>query len=201
MFGALHNKAPRTMVDASYPCRCRHQAVTSTHSQTLMSIANSPQRPIIIVTGANKYVPVSLTPPTTLLNHPHPSRDNSGVGFGICRRLLYGLAQNSPDDARSIFPQLPRTGGAERGPRIELEYHPYAGATLIMACRSRQRAEAARAQLLELFERDVARLRTAAPGGAERVAAFRANLVIAIHVLDLASARSTLAFADEVART
>jgi 3-keto steroid reductase len=71
-----------------------------------------------------------------------------------------------------------------------------------MACRSRQRAEAARAQLLELFERDVAQLRaTAAPGGAERVAAFRANLVIAIHVLDLASARSTLAFADEVART
>lgn len=70
-----------------------------------------------------------------------------------------------------------------------------------MACRNRQRAEAARAQLLELFERDVARLRTAVPGGAERVAAFRANLVIAIHVLDLASARSTLAFADEVVRT
>ena len=166
-----------------------------------MSITNSlPQRPIIIVTGANKYVPVCLTPPTTPLNHPRPSRENSGVGFGICRRLLYGLAQNTPDDARSVFPRLPRTGGSEREPGLELEY-PCAGATLIMACRSRQRAEAARAELLELFERDVARLRTAAPGEAERVAAFGANLVVAIHVLDLASVWSTLAFADEVART
>ncbi|KAH9995177.1 hypothetical protein BJV74DRAFT_883994 [Russula compacta] len=56
-----------------------------------------------------------------------------------------------------------------------------------MACRSRQRAEAARQQLLELFEDNVAGLRGTA-SGAERVAAFRANL-------------STLAFADEVART
>jgi len=69
-----------------------------------------------------------------------------------------------------------------------------------MACRSRQRAEAARKELLELFERDVAPLR-AAPGGAERVAAFRANLVVSVHLLDLASVQSTLAFADEVART
>ncbi|KAH9991659.1 hypothetical protein BJV74DRAFT_836115 [Russula compacta] len=69
-----------------------------------------------------------------------------------------------------------------------------------MACRSRQRAEAARKQLLELFEDDVAGLRGTA-SGAERVAAFRANLVLAIHTLDLASVQSTLGFADEVART
>jgi len=69
-----------------------------------------------------------------------------------------------------------------------------------MACRSRQRAEAARTQLLELFEDDVALLRRV-PGSAERVDAFRANLVVAIHTLDLASVRSTLEFADEVART
>ncbi|KAI9453227.1 hypothetical protein F5148DRAFT_1378490 [Russula earlei] len=69
-----------------------------------------------------------------------------------------------------------------------------------MACRSRRRAEAARTQLLELFESDVARLR-GATDTAERVAAFRANLVVAIHTLDLALVQSTLAFADEVART
>lgn len=70
-----------------------------------------------------------------------------------------------------------------------------------MACRSQQRAEAARTQLLELFEKDVASLRRRIPGGEERVAAFRKNLVVAIHLLDLASVQSTLAFADEVAHT
>ena len=38
-------------------------------------------------------------------------------------------------------------------------------------------------------------------GAESRVEAFRANLVVAVHLLDLASVRSTLAFADEVART
>ena len=67
-----------------------------------------------------------------------------------------------------------------------------------MACRNRQRAEAARTLLLEQFEKDVAR---STPKGAEHVAAFCKNLVVAIHTLDLASVQSTLAFADEVART
>ena len=116
----------------------------------------------------------------------------SGVGFGICRRLLYSLVQDSPDDARPLFP---RSGADEPG----LEY-PCAGLTLIMACRSRQRAEAARTQLLALFESDVARLRRS-PGIAERVEAFRANLIVEIHTLDLASVQSTLAFAEDVART
>ena len=77
-----------------------------------------------------------------------------------------------------------------------------------MACRNRQRAEAARAKLLELFEDDVARFYLRRRGsnsdgdGAERrVEAFRANPVVAVHLVDLASVRSTLAFADEVART
>jgi len=69
-----------------------------------------------------------------------------------------------------------------------------------MACRNRQRAEAARTLLLEHFEKDVAELRST-PGGAERVKTFRKNLVISIHALDLASVQSTLAFADEVAHT
>ena len=76
-----------------------------------------------------------------------------------------------------------------------------------MACRNRQRAEAARAKLLEQFEEDVARFylrkrgsKSGGDGAERRVEAFRANLVVAVHLLDLASVRSTLAFADEVAR-
>ncbi|KAI0299721.1 hypothetical protein B0F90DRAFT_1630705 [Multifurca ochricompacta] len=134
-----------------------------------MPSTNQSARPIIIVTGAN-----------------------NGVGFGICRRLLYNLVQKNPDDARALFP---RSGAEDPG----LEY-PCTSLTLIMACRSRQRAEAARIQLLELFEKDVVELR-GTPADLKRVSAFRANLVVAIHTLDLASVQSTLAFALEVART
>ena len=80
-----------------------------------------------------------------------------------------------------------------------------------MACRNWQRAEAARAKLLELFEDDVAwfynfylrrrRSKLGGVGAERRVEAFRAILVVAVHLLDLASVRSTLAFADEVVRT
>ncbi|KAI9448559.1 NAD(P)-binding protein [Lactarius indigo] len=137
----------------------------------MSSTTTVPARPIIIVTGAN-----------------------NGVGFGICHRLLYNFAQNSPDDARPLFPLSGATDVADIA-------YPCEGLTLIMACRSRQRAEVARAQLLELFEKDVAQLLRNTPGEKERVAAFRKNLVVAIHSLDLASIQSTLAFADEVART
>jgi len=111
------------------------------------------------------------------------------------------LAQISPDDARPLFPR--RSGDTDDDDERGLEY-PCVGLTLIMACRSRQRAEAARAQLVQLFEHDVARsMRGGAPSsdGTERIAAFRASLVVAIHVLDLASVQSTLAFASQVART
>jgi len=108
--------------------------------------------------------------------------------------LLYNLAQNSPDDSRPLFPLSGATDAADVA-------YPCAGLTLIMACRSRQRAEVARTLLLELFEKDVAPLQQSTPGGAERIAAFRKSLVVAIHLLDLASVQSTLAFADEVART
>lgn len=113
----------------------------------------------------------------------------SGVGFGICRRLLCNIAQSNPEDARPLFPLSGTTTDA-----TDIAY-PCEGLTLIMACRNRQRAEVARTQLLEQFEEDVASLRE------ERVAAFRKNLVVAIHLLDLASVRSTLAFADEIVHT
>ncbi|KAI9436551.1 hypothetical protein F5148DRAFT_1294528 [Russula earlei] len=122
--------------------------------------------------------------PVIIVTGANKLRDLSSSPLRFC--------QTSPDDALSV---LPHSGVDEQG----IEY-PCAGLTLIMACRSRRRAEAARTQLLELFESDVARLR-GATDTAERVAAFRANLVVAIHTLDLALVQSTLAFADEVART
>jgi 3-keto steroid reductase len=142
----------------------------------------------------------SLHPPSRVYHsaaHRFPRAD-SGVGFGICRRLLHAILQNNPDDAHPLFPP-----SAAEEPGVE---YPCTGLTLIMACRNRQRADAARAKLLELFEDDVAfYLRKGSKsdgGGAQRrVEAFRANLVVAVHLLDLASVRSTLAFADEVART
>jgi 3-keto steroid reductase len=77
-----------------------------------------------------------------------------------------------------------------------------------MACRSRQRAEDARKKLLESFEDDAARFLSGSSGSGReaqvqrrRVKNFRENLIVAVHLLDLASVQSTLAFADEVACT
>jgi 3-keto steroid reductase len=166
-----------------------------------MSTSSTPVRPIIIVTGANKYVfffhrdAFTHSGANTFLRH-------SGIGFGICHRLLHNILQNSttPDDASPLFPR----SGAEGEPQ-GIEY-PCAGLTLIMACRSRQRAEDARKKLLQLFEDDVARFLLENSGrGAEterrRVEKFCENLIVAVHLLDLASVQSTLSFADEVART
>jgi len=127
---------------------------------------------------------------------------HSGIGFGICHRLLHNVLQNSttPDDASPLFLH----SGTEGEPQ-GIEY-PCAGLTLIMACRSRQRADDARKKLLKLFEDDVARFLLNSSGREaeierRRVEKFCENLVVAVHILDLASVQSTLAFADEVART
>ena len=164
-----------------------------------MSTPSGPARPIIIVTGANKYV-VFCHPHARLTSSPVRA-GNSGIGFGICHRLLQNVLQNSttPDDANPLFP----CSGAEGEPQ-GIEY-PCAGLTLIMACRSRQRAEDVRKKLLELLEDNVARSLMSISGREaeterRRMTKFCENLVIAVHLLDLASVQSTLAFADEVAR-
>ena len=127
---------------------------------------------------------------------------HSGIGFGICHRLLHNVLQNSttPDDAGPVFPR----SGAE-GESQGIEY-PCDGLTLIMACRSRQRAENARKKLLKMFEDDVAQFLLGSSGREaeterRRVEKFCENLVVEVHLLDLASVKSTLAFADEVTRT
>ena len=68
-----------------------------------------------------------------------------------------------------------------------------------MACRSRQKAEAARTLLLELFDTEVRKseLHKHNP----HVQNFRQNIDIYIHILDLASVRSVLTFCDELKNT
>src|ERR1700679_3807053 len=101
------------------------------YSHYSMSTPSGPARPIIIVTGANKYV-VFFHPDATCLPIPaltflRARGGHSGIGFGICHRLLHNVLQNSttPDDASPLFPR----SGAEGEPQ-GIEY-PCAGLTLI----------------------------------------------------------------------
>ncbi|KAI0316123.1 hypothetical protein OF83DRAFT_1164480 [Amylostereum chailletii] len=125
--------------------------------------------PIIVVTGAN-----------------------NGIGFGICRRLLFQLSLAKPTDATPKFER----SGAES---LHIPY-PCVGLTLIMACRSTERAEAAKMELLQLFEEDVSQSELHKKD-TQHVEDFRQNLELKIHKLDLASVQSVLHFADELKQT
>ncbi|KIO03131.1 hypothetical protein M404DRAFT_1001750 [Pisolithus tinctorius Marx 270] len=127
-------------------------------------------RPIIIVTGAN-----------------------SGVGFGICHRLLVQLSSNRCEDAYPKYPFHNFLASAD--PQLPCE-----GLTLILACRSRQRAEAAKSQLYSLLDKHISQLRKS-PRYDGRADKFRQNLVISVHLIDLACVRSVFDFADEVTQT
>ncbi|CAE6446193.1 unnamed protein product [Rhizoctonia solani] len=119
------------------------------------------KRPIILVTGAN-----------------------SGVGFGVCHRLLVQLSQKLPPDASPKAQKYPIAS-----PDNEISpFLPVDGLTLILACRSAQRAETARSNLYKLIDDELARRDT--PHGR----AFRKNLEIEIVSLDLSSVESVFAF-------
>jgi 3-keto steroid reductase len=120
--------------------------------------------PIIIITGAN-----------------------SGVGFGICQRLLVQLSQRSPTDAQ------PRFGEGRN------EFEACEGVTLIMACRSVERAKEARGRLLHFFDSHVkgqAR-KLNYDGHAE---SFQKNVNVEIERLDLASVQSVFNFCNAVSK-
>jgi 3-keto steroid reductase len=69
--------------------------------------------------------------------------------------------------------------------------------TLIMACRSIKRAEAARVQLLNFLDARVAYLKTR-PHYDGHAETFRKNVDIVVIQLDLAEIASVLRFADQV---
>jgi hypothetical protein len=129
-----------------------------------MSTPNKSNRPIIIVTGANKYV--RSIPLRHVYHSAHSVQSPPRNQRRRLRNLSLQLYPNQLDDARPLFP--PRSGDTDDDDERGLEY-PCAGLTLIMACRSRQRAEAARAQVLQLFEHDVAwSMREGAPSSEGR---------------------------------
>ncbi|KAF9500189.1 NAD(P)-binding protein [Pleurotus eryngii] len=103
---------------------------------------------------------------------------NGGVGFGICHRLLIQLCQPCPSDAKPA----PAFGNKDVDDGIE----PCESLTLIMACRSVKRGEAARAQLFWLLDEHLAKLQKS-PEDIAYAKRFRQNVRIDLHYLDLAS--------------
>ncbi|ELU45592.1 UDP-xylose synthase [Rhizoctonia solani AG-1 IA] len=82
----------------------------------------------------------------TLIRH-------SGVGFGVCHRLLVQLSQKSPPDASPEAQKHPIAS-----PDDEISpFVPADGLTLILACRSAQRAETARTNLYKLIDKEIAK--------------------------------------------
>ena len=115
---------------------------------------------------------------------------SSGVGFGICQRLLFQLCDTHPTDT------LPRSfvknaNSFDISPKCD-------GLTLIMACRSKQRAEVARADLLRLLDVHVSKLQKR-PGYDGHAQEFRKNVVIDVVILDLAELSSVFKFVKDVA--
>uniref|UniRef100_D8PLY1 3-keto sterol reductase n=1 Tax=Schizophyllum commune (strain H4-8 / FGSC 9210) TaxID=578458 RepID=D8PLY1_SCHCM len=116
-------------------------------------------RPVVLVTGAN-----------------------GGVGFATCQRLIAQLLEDNPSDAH------PRSDNPTYSV-IDAPAPPYEGLTLIMACRRRKNAEAAREDLLKTLDELVERNPT------ERARKFREELKVDIVDLDLGSLASVFAVA------
>lgn len=130
-------------------------------------------RPIIIVTGANRYenfIRVHVSEQLTLY---------SGVGFGICHRLISQLTNGHGEAVSNDF---------------ELNCD---GLTLILACRNKQRAEAAQAKLYGIAD-ELVRQAQRSPKYDGRAATFRKNLRIDVGIVDLANIESVFRFADEI---
>ncbi|KAF5372003.1 hypothetical protein D9615_008107 [Tricholomella constricta] len=114
---------------------------------------------------------------------------NGGVGFGICQRLLFQFCNPNPTDA---LPQSFAVDSDTSDLPVECD-----GLTLIMACRSVKRAEAARTKLLALLDAYISRLKRK-PNYDGHAHAFRKNLIIDIVSVDLAMISTVFKFADEV---
>ncbi|KZW04404.1 hypothetical protein EXIGLDRAFT_635950 [Exidia glandulosa HHB12029] len=122
---------------------------------------------------------------------------NSGVGFGICKRLLFQLSRPDIPDAD---PQPLLVHDDDTGSHAP---SPYIGAkelTLVMACRSEQRAAAARTELLTALDRELARRERASDASVSYARAFRAALRIDYAHVDLTSVSSIFSFCDSLSQ-
>ncbi|KAI0079726.1 hypothetical protein K474DRAFT_1658817 [Panus rudis PR-1116 ss-1] len=129
-------------------------------------------RPIIIVTGAN-----------------------SGVGFGICHRLLIQLSSSAPPDARPQF--VPLTTSST--PSWSVNASACDGLSLILACRSEKRALEAREKLLDLLDEHILRQRRR-PGYDGHADLFRDNLEINFHQIDMSDERTVFRFTRDISQ-
>lgn len=118
---------------------------------------------------------------------------DSGVGFGICHRLLVQLSQTTPSDAQPQFKSLL----PEKTPQDTAPTETYDGLTLIMACRSQKRAEAARTKLLELLDQHIEQEK-ARPGYDGQAERFRKNLEVNFHYVDMSIMKTVFKFCDEL---
>lgn len=117
----------------------------------------------------------------------------SGVGYGICQRLLSNFCGAPlPTDA---LPQPLATPGSP----VACEYTPTTKLTLILACRNPKKATAARDGLLQYVDELIAQQqKNVDQKQLERMKEFRKNLEIDLLKLDLASSASAFNFCDEV---
>jgi 3-keto steroid reductase len=151
-------------------------------------------RPIIIVTGANRYAEFSCD----VIGLLKFDADFSGVGFGVCQRFLFQLCHTSPSDAQ---PQsFARQKHLDVDPDFQVPSSGCDGLTIIMACRNAKRAEAARTKLLQLLDAYVVKLKKQ-PGYDGHAEVFQKNVVLDTRALDLAVIGSVFKFAAGVSQT
>ncbi|KAF9443628.1 hypothetical protein P691DRAFT_808692 [Macrolepiota fuliginosa MF-IS2] len=118
---------------------------------------------------------------------------NGGIGFGICQRLLCQLCHPNPSDAS---PQKFSLQNFSESQTDDVS-SDYDGITLIMACRSANRAKNAREQLYQCLDTYVDGLK-ASPDEYVHAKKFQEAVDIKIHQLDLAVMNSVFAFAEEI---
>lgn len=132
------------------------------------------------------------------------------MGFATCQRLLLQLCQRVPQDS------LPQPSIVERvriDEDADVDFHSTTdvarsaaseGLTLILACRSVQRAEEAKVALLRTLDAEIARIEVDKGDGWEKdvakAAQLRGNVDIVIEKLDLSSLKSVFGFATEISR-
>jgi len=106
----------------------------------------------------------------------------SGVGFGVCERLLDQLSSEHQTDANPQF-DIP-----VESKDVPDERPRWSGLTLIMVCRNMQKAEAARGKLLSYLDR-ILKARGVIDEHGQN---FRENLVIEIEKCDFTSVKSVI---------
>jgi 3-keto steroid reductase len=126
------------------------------------------------------------------------SFSHSGVGYGICERLLLNFCGGEALDA------LPQPF-ASPGNKTPCEFTPNTRLTLIIACRNPSRASSAKANLLLFLDKHIekhVKKHSKSDGHRkehiEQMKEFGKNLEIDLLPLDLASIESTFEFCSLV---